>query len=166
MRAIGPPAASRRGRPLPYAWHVTDSESRTLRLTVSDGVAVADGGTVRVFVTRVGAGAAVAVVPVSVPILDPAVRAALAEVVRESLREASNEAGVPRRSDADGLTIVVAPFAPAGFVGFILAAFMSDEHAVIWAVAVYAVTLILMRRADGRELLRRLAEWMAPPDDK
>lgn len=88
--------------------------------------------------------------------------------VSGAAQQAVHDLTVEERSDPDNLTIIVAPFAPATFVGYILFAFrvMSEKQAAICALAIFAITLILMRRLDGRELLHRLAEWMAPPDDE
>jgi hypothetical protein len=97
-------------------------------------------------------GAAVAVVPVGRSVADPVLREALAETVMGD------------QSTAEVVTLIGFPLAVGGFFGFLIAAFTGPESAAIWAVAAVLITAILMHYADSREVLRRIANWLDPPE--
>jgi hypothetical protein len=80
------------------------------------------------------------------------------------VNEALAEAAAGDRSLVDSLTIVGFPFVIAGGAYIIDGAFQDEAHAVVWFLACFVATVLLMRRSDGEELMRRLAEWMAPRD--
>jgi len=80
------------------------------------------------------------------------------------LREELAIAAGRERSFADSLTIVAFPFMMGTTAFTIAAGFVSPEQATIWFAVAFVVSLILMRRVDGREALRRLANLIAPEE--
>jgi hypothetical protein len=108
----------------------------------------------------VSTGVATAVLPISQPILADPLRVVLAEVVRESVAEGIREGLASERSTAEALTIIAIPFAPAGFVGFIVAAFSNAQDGAVWAIATLLTVAILLRQpiADS-------ARRLMPPSD-
>jgi hypothetical protein len=126
-----------------------------------------------------GEGAAVAVVPLAVPISSDQLREALAEFkfgLREAvddvrgtvdeLRDAFDEADARNRARADrGLTLTYVSilFAPATIVYGAVAGFADSEDAAYWSIVMVLVTAIILYKVGGRELLRRISE--RPDDD-
>jgi hypothetical protein len=117
----------------------------------------------RVSFFPMGKGAAVAVVPIGVSLIDDGLREGLAEVVREAVDEALapavREALDAIRSPTDrglAITYVGVLFAPASFVYCAVAGFADSEDAAYWSIVMLLVTAIALYRAGGRELLRRV----------